>query len=246
MATNMVKSNFEKGNVKANKILSTSNKSFNELIKIKNSNDFVGGLALGNYDNLKIDFLKEYINIDIAITLDDYEKTIMRYPETRILYCKAENSYKGSNTLSLTVVPYTGAKFPKISVNLINELKIYLEDFSIVNTNVEIIDSPYIEVKFSISILLNNQNSFDKTKLYEAIYNLFNPIQNYNVNTSYKLGYLPTIYDVLQLTKQFEGISLVKNINILPIGKGVEKSLEYNAIPSNSVIFCKTINIYVE
>lgn len=242
----LVKTDYERGNVKRGKINQFSRILYPQSLQVTNTDDSEGGRPEQTMDDMKNEVLHDFNRVYRAITADDYEEILKRVPGYRMSYVKALPNHKGENQVSIVAVPYNGQRTPMADREAVKAMRTWLEDFRMVTTRVDFIDPVFVEVSVHVVLRVKNRNSYDSHRMEEALVNLLTPIRGYEINRTYVIGTIPGKSELLKFIHKDVEITNIEQLIIDAKGLGVRKNAEGEiSMPTNGIIMAGDIRLEV-
>ncbi|SFS06837.1 baseplate J/gp47 family protein [Anaeromicropila populeti] len=225
------------GNVKENKINYFGDMTADNIL-IYNKEGAVGGR---NEETMEESFLRVRANLKssfAAVTYEDYERYVKETPGLMIESCKVISSVQMKQShlnadetiVNIVVKPFTYQIRNKLSSCYEKNILMYLEQYRLVGTKINLLSPQYIRIELYIDIIFRPQFTDAKEQIK-------NTVESYFKNLSREFGttvIYSRIYGILDI---LECVSHVKSLTIEAKGSGVTKSLDGNiTLPPNGVV----------
>lgn len=230
-------SNFERGNIKSGQIQGFCRDKLNQDLLVSNPYDFSGGGRGESAEKTLEKVLTFFKEKQTLVTTSDYERVLCLYPHARILFAKAFTDELVDNQIKLMIIPYNGQRFPTLSLHLKDSLQQYISRYKLITTSIDIIEPLYVEVDLHVELRLDASRVFHREHVYQYLYNLFNPVQGYEVMHNYEVGTVPSKGQLIEALLKYEGVEAIKRLEI---------NIANNSMPINGVIYCNQINLIHE
>lgn len=224
----------ENGNVKENEIHAVAS-GIEQQVAVRNYCAAVGGRESETMDDakrrLRLELKKQYR----AVTSADYEKIVRNTPGLRVARVKALPLYeKGLKDyprhtvpakVTVVVMPYSEEGNPVPSQGFLDTVKLHLDRYRLITTEIDVIPPEYIKVTVHGSVVVAPHIKLAPERIEEVLYKLLDPINDTDAAQGWDFGRTVSKGDIFSEISKIDGVEYIKELWIHAEGEGIRKDI---------------------